>query len=415
MTGGTAESQRKSTAGRLLTDRIFGPWFWGLVVSNVGHWLFNVTAVVVVFQITRSGVLVALVSVAQFAPLAVLSPLAGSMSDRMDRRSVLLVAQTVSAMAAGALAVAVVILGVDGLPGAWPILMAAMVMGAGHAVSLPALNALVPALVKEADLEGGVALTHLTFTVGRALGPAVSGGLLARVGPEVAFVANAVTSLALIAALLAVRPRSAAKPSSGDGSFRTGLRYIRDDRIAVMLLWGVAATGFAADALVTLAPPLANAVGGGSTLVAWMISAAGVAAIPAAALIGRLQPVVGSLRLAQTGAGTVMTGYLAAALAPVAELAVAGYALAGIGYILSLTGFTTSLQRRVPDAFLGRVMAIWGVAFLGTRPIAAMVHGGAADVTGPRSAMMIAVLAAASAGLTATRLRGRSTAPVACS
>ena len=283
-----------SSTSRLLTDRTFGPWFWGNVVSNSGNWLFNVTAAVVVFQLSRSALLVGLVSVAQFAPLVVVSPLAGALSDRVDRRRLLLVAQTFSALAATALAVVVVTLGVDGLPGAWPILLAALGIGIGQAVAAPALQSLVPALVADHDLESGVALTSLTFNVGRAFGPAVSGVLLATLGAEVAFVANAASFLALIAALVVIHPRPRGRSRASDRSVRAGMRYVRADRVSLLALIGVAAIGFAADPTITLSPSLAETLGGGDTLVSVLVSGFGIAAAPAAVISGRMQRTFGS-------------------------------------------------------------------------------------------------------------------------
>jgi MFS family permease len=389
-------------------DRTFGPWFWGNVVSNSGNWLFNVTAAIVVFQLTRSALVVGLVSVAQFAPLVLISPLAGALSDRVDRRRVLLAAQSFSALAATLLAVVVLRTGIDGLPGAWPILLAALGIGIGQAVSIPALQALVPALVDDVDLESGVALTSLTFNVGRAFGPATSGVLLATVGAEAAFVANAASFLALLLALAVIHPRPREVDTTVDRTVRAGFRYVRGDRVSLLLLVGVAATGFAADPMITLAPPLADVVGGGETLVAVLVSAFGLAAAPAAVASGRLQRAYGSLAVAGAGGFTTAAGLGIAALAPVPGVAVAGFAVTGVGFVLALTGFTTVLQRRVPDELRGRVMALWSIAFLGNRPVAAVIDGSAADLAGPRWAMTIAIVVAAAGGVLALRMRHRA-------
>jgi MFS family permease len=395
-------------ASQLLTDRTFGPWFWGNVVSNSGNWLFNVTAAVVVFQLSRSALLVGLVSAAQFAPLVVAAPFAGALTDRLDRRRLLMAAQTLAAVSATALAVAVVVLGVDGLPGAWPILAAAFGIGIGQAFSAPALNALVPALVDDVDLESGVALTSVTFSVGRALGPAASGALLATVGPEAAFVVNAASFVVLIVALTTITPRPRPRAAGTDRSVLAGLRYVRADRVTVLLLLGVAAAGFAADPMITLAPSLADELGGGDTLVAVLISAFGIAAAPAAAISGRFQRSAGSLTVAAVGGATMAVGLATAAAAPFAAVAVAGFGLTGVGFVLLLTGFTTVLQRRVPDDLRGRVLALWSVAFLGNRPVAAVVDGSASDLVGPRWAMLIAISVAAGGTLLALRLRRSS-------
>lgn len=392
------------TSRELVVDRTFGPWFWGNLVSNSGNWLFNVTAAAVVFQLSGSVLLVGMVSVAQFAPLLVLAPLAGAISDRFDRRRLLLASQGVAATSAALLAIASVVLGVDGLPGAWPVLLCALGIGIGQAVAAPALNALVPGLVEDRDLENAVSLTSLTFNIGRALGPAASGALLASLGAEVAFVANAASFLALIAALLLIRSHPT-EQGRGDRSVRAGLRHVRDDRAVLLLLLAVAATGFAADPVLTLAPPLAAALGGGETLVAVLVTAFGIAAAAAAGASGRLQRAWGGPQVAAGGAVVCAAGLSLAATAPTADVAVAGFALTGVGFVLALTSLTTVLQRRIPDALRGRIMALWSMAFLGNRPIAATLDGAAADVVGPRWAMLIAIVVALSAAGLALRLR----------
>jgi MFS family permease len=385
------DADRPRTNRALLVDRTFGPWFWGLLVSNSGNWLFNVTAAVVVFQLTGSALLVGLVSVGQFAPLALLSPWAGAVSDRVDRRKLLLWSQAWSAAAATALAVPALVVGVDALPGAWPVIATAFGVGLGQAIAAPTLNALVPALVDDIDLENAVALTSLTFNTGRAFGPAVSGVLLATVGAETAFALNAISFGVLIAALLVIREQRAREPRAADGSVRAGLRFVRAHRPVLLLLIGVGTAGFAADPIITLSPALAGALGGGDTLVAVLVSAFGVAAAPAALASGPLQRRFGAEQVAATGLTLMAAGLLVAAVAPDAWLAVLGFAVTGVGSVLAVTGFTTALQRQLPDALRGRVMALWSVAFLGNRPIAAVLDGAAADLVGPRLAMVLAV------------------------
>ncbi|HSK25080.1 MAG TPA: MFS transporter [Egicoccus sp.] len=395
------------TTAALLRDRTFGPWFFGNAVSNSGNWLFNVTAAIVVYRLSESALLVGLVSVAQFGPLLLLSPLGGALSDRHDRRRLLLASQTVGATAATALAVAALVVGLDRLPGAWPILLTAFGIGMGQAVAAPALQSLVPSLVDDHDLEAAVALTSLTFNLGRALGPATAGLLLATLGAEAAFVINAASFLVLIAVLGVIRPRPREHSSGRDRSVRAGLRYVRGEPGLLLLLGGVMATGFAVDPMITLAPALAIELGGSDTLAAGLVSAFGLAAVPAATISGRLQRRLGSLVVATAGCATIAAGLLLSALSPAAWVAVCGFGLTGIGFVLALTSFTSVLQRRVPDALRGRVMALWSVAFLGNRPIAALIDGAVADRAGPRWAMGVGITVAALGVLVATRLRRR--------
>lgn len=397
--------QRPRSTAQLLTDRTFGPWFAGFLLSNAGNWLFNVTAAVVVFRLSGSALQVGLVSVAQFVPLVVLGPFAGAWLDRADRRRILLASQVLAGSAAAALALAAALIGVDAFPGAWPVLLATFGIGLGQAVAAPAINALVPALVPDADLESAVALTSLTFNVGRALGPAVAGLLLATRGPEAAFIINVGSFVVLIVALLAIHPRPRRATSPGDRSVRAALRHVRSDRPSLLLLLGVAAVGASADPAITLSPPMAEELGGGDTLTAVLVSAFGIAAAPAALIGGRVTRAWGGERVAAAGGLITAAGLAMAATSPVVWLAVLGFGLTGSGFVLGVTGFTTLLQRRVPDELRGRVMALWSVAFLGNRPLIATLDGAASDAFGPRCAMLLAIAIALSGVLVARRLR----------
>lgn len=400
------------SAGSLVLDRTFGPWFFGNLTSNAGNWLFNVTAAIVVFRITGSAFVVGLVSVAQYLPLVLFAPLAGAWSDRADRRKLLFAGQAVAAGFAAALATLLVVVGVEGLTGPWPIILTALAIGCGQAVANPALNSLVPFLVTDDNLAEGVALTSMTFNIGRALGPAVAGVLLATLGPEAAFVINAVSFLPLLVALLVIRPRAQQRRADVDRSIRAGLRYVRANRDIVLILLGVGATGFAADPSITLSPPLAAELGGGDALVATMVSGFGIAATITAAIAGRLQRRFGGLRVAAAGMLLMAAGLIVAGLAPVPAVAIAAFCANGSGFVLSLTGFTTALQRRLPDELRGRVMALWSVFFLGNRPIAAALDGAAADLVGPRLALVLTVVVAIGGSFIARRLQhDAATAP----
>jgi len=397
----------------VLTDRNFAPFFLGNLTSNTGNWLFNVSAAVVVFQLTRSAFVVGLVSVAQFLPLVLLSPFAGGVADRVDRRRMVIVSQTFAAMAASAIALASLLLGVDGLPGAWPILAAAAGIGIGNALSQPAMNSLVPGLVAHRDLATAVSLTSLTYNIGRAVGPAGAGILLITLGAEIAFLINACSFLVLIAGLLLVRARRREQDPdpAADRSVRAGVRYVRNDPTALLLLGGVAAAGFAADPAITLAPSFADLLDRGEALVAAIVSGFGIAAIPAALASGRAQNRHGSAPIAGMGMAIMAIGSLAAAVAPWPWLVLVGFSSTGAGFVLAVTSFTTLLQLQLPDELRGRVMALWTVAFLGNRPLAAAIDGGAADLTGPRLAMGIAITVSLLGVLIATRLARPRGAP----
>jgi MFS family permease len=387
----------------LLRDRVYGPFFFGNLVSNCGNWIHNVTAAVVVFELTDSAVAVGAVSGCLWAGSLLLQPWAGALTDRYDRRRMLIAGQTVALLGALAIAIPSVAVGAEDLPGPWPIYLGTLVIGIGVAFSIPAMQALIPALVEKPDLDQAIALNGVTFNLARAIGPAIAGVILIEADASLAFALNVVSFGVLLGAMALVRPRFERAPTRGDGSVRVGLRWVRADRRAVVLLGTMVAIGFATDPINTLTPPMAQAVGGGKGLVGLMVGAFGAGAVAAAFTVERLRGLIGRERAATAGMATLAAAIGAFAFSEVPAYAVATLGLAGAGFIVAITSVTAQLQERVPDQLRGRVFALWGVAFLGTRPLSAAIDGAIADLASPRAAALAMAAAALAAALVQDR------------
>jgi MFS family permease len=387
----------------LLSDRVYGPFFLGNLVSNCGNWIHNVAAAVVVFELTGSALAVGAVSGCLWAGSLVLQPWAGALTDRYDRRRMLIAGQAVALLGALAIAVPSVAVGTEDLPGPWPIYLGTLVIGVGVAFSMPAMQALTPALVADRDLDQAIALNGVSFNLARALGPAVAGLILLEADASLAFAVNVVTFAVLIVVLAAIRPRFSQELPRGDPSVRAGLRWVREDRRAIVLLATMVAVGFATDPVNTLTPPIADLLGGGSGLVGLMVTGFGSGAVAAAFGVEWIRERFGRQRAGSGGLALLGVAIAAFGFSPVAAYAVAALALAGAGFIVAITSVTAQLQERVPDVLRGRVLALWGVAFLGTRPLSALIDGGIADLASPRAA----AVAMAAMALAAALLQGR--------
>jgi MFS family permease len=402
-----------ATAGRgplaLLRDRTFGPFFAGKVLSSCGIWVQNIAAAVLMFELTRSAVMVGAVSVMQFAAPFLLALWAGALSDRSDRRVILMIGRVLSGSAVGALAVLVALRGVDGFGGPAPLLVGVGVMGVGLALSSPAMQALVPALVRDEDLEQALGLNAAAPSIARTVGPAAGAALLLLGGPALAFAVAALAHWSFVLVLLVhVRPRPTHRPL-GRPSLLGGVRYLVTDRTAGLLMLGVAALGLGADPIVTLTPSLADRLGGGGELVGVMATAFGVGAVVLTALIRQLRRRFGLRMLGMLGFWILAAGLGVAALAaavggarPLAPAIIsAGFFVSGAGFMMATVALNTRIQRRVPDELRGRVMALWGLAFLGSRPFAALVNGSLADFASVEAALLTAGLLIALASLLA--------------
>lgn len=379
----------------MLIDPVFGPFFAGKLLSTAGIWIHNVVAAILAYELSGSALVVGVVSVAQFGPQLVFAPLSGAFADRGDRRLQVVLGRAIAATGSGSLAVAIMIVGVDGLPGAWPVVAAAFVVGVGFVIGGPAMNALIPSLVRPGELASAVALNSIPFTIARAGGPAVGALIATTSGPALAFGVAALTNLlfALMLLPLSIEGRVAGIRADADRRVRAGLRYVRQDPGIVLLLGGVAAIGVGADPVITLTPSLSSAFGQGASLVGVFASSFGVGAGLAFVVLGTLRRRLGLARLGTLGLGALATGLLVTSVSPLPQVAIAGLGVAGAGMTASLTSLSTQLQQRLPDEFRGRVMALWSVAFLGSRPIAAALNGAVADLTSSQLAFaMVGVL-----------------------
>ncbi len=379
-----SSTDRPRSALQLVRDRTLGTYLLGNFTSNTGNWFQNLAASIVVFRLTGSSTLVGVVAALQFGASLVLSPYAGSLADRFDRRRLLLTAQVLGAAAAGALAVAVGVLGVDGLPGIWPILLATAVIGIGYAVSVPTLLSYVPALVPARDLDTAIALNSVSFTVARAIGPALAGIVVAAVGAAWAFGINAVSFLGLVVALLVIghRPTEGLAGEHEDRSVREGLRQARASRPVLVTLLCTLVAGVAADPVNTLSPAVAERLGQGDAFVGFQVGAMGAGAAFGTVVVGRMRVTVGRWQTIIVGLVVLGVSLLGYAVAPTPWLVLVALFVSGNGYLLTVTSLNADLQTRVDEALRGRMMALWSTAFLGSRPVAALVAGGTADLVG---------------------------------
>jgi MFS family permease len=389
-------SPRPRGSWRLLADRVFGPYILGKFMGTAGIWVFNIAAAIVAFQLTASAFVVGLVSVAQFAPQLVLAPLSGAMADRGDRRHQIVAGRIVIAIGSGGLAGWLTLTGLGGLPGAWPVVLAAFVVGMGFVVGGPAMNALVPTLARPHELATAIALNNVPVTVARTVGPAVGALLVSTVSPAAAFGVAALCNL-IFAVIVATLPISGRvrRPSGTDGRVRAGLRHLQRDPTLIVLLVGVAAVTFGSDPAITLAPSLSAELGYGTDLVGLLVAVFGVGSIVAFPLMSAVRGRFGEQVVTTSGLCLMALGLLAVALAHTPVLACLTLGVAGAGMMMSLTSLSTQIQLRLPDYIRGRVMALWAVAFLGSRPLASAVNGLIADLVSVQAALTVAAVVVA--------------------
>jgi MFS family permease len=333
----------------------------GLGVSVLGNQLTTVAVPFQVYAITRSSLMVGLVSLTQLFPLIFGSLLGGSLVDAVDRRKILIAVETLGALCSAALA-----LNADFGPQLWPLFLFPAITAAQSGIDSSARNAMLPSLVGMELLPASNAIFQSLFQTGAIVGPAVAGLLLAGAGVHLIYWIDAVSYLIAISAVLTMSPQpvpaavgtGAAPARPGWRSTMDGLRFVRRSQPAAgAYLIDVNAMVFGMPR--ALFPALAATVfGGGATTVGLLYSAPGVGALLGALTsgwVGRVRRQGLAVVFAVLIWGASIAGFGVAHWLP---LALVLLAVAGWADVLSAVFRNTIIQFAGPDGMRGRLMGV---------------------------------------------------------
>jgi MFS family permease len=398
----------RSIAARLgpFGHRAFAVYWTGGMFSNVGTWVQNVAGSVFVYDLTGSAFAVGVLNFATFLPILLFSVTGGVLSDRFDRRMIVIASQTASLVVASALAVTVATGGATELQ----VIATAFLLQTSWSIAKPSMIAILPALVPRAQLAEAVGLNTLQFITGQIGGPILTTVVLATGGYAWAFGINAATFVGPILAMAYLYRRELGRGVSreatraGAAAARLSLgAYVRAQPWVVSALVAVISTSAILEVVRTNAPVIvAQRLGLPSTETGLIIAAqsAGsalglLAFIPLRRWdISRKFPAIG---LVLQAAGLGITS--AATSLPVAAI---GVGAIGMGFSFCFPIVTGALQTEVPDGIRGRLMSIHQMAHLGNRPFTALAAGAIAATFGVPAAC-IAGLALVPVGLIAVR------------
>lgn len=374
---------------RVMLHRNFAPYFAGNFLSMCGTWFQTLAQTILVYRLTGSAFLVGVVNFALFAGVFIMAPWSGAAADRYDRRRLLATTQAIAAVVTGTLAVVAYL----GLATTWVVVGLAFLLGFSTAFAIPARQSFIPSLVSRSELPAAVALNSVTFNLARTIGPVVAALIVDRYGVAAAFGFNSLSYLVLIAALYVVRPSPQGERPAEPPRLRQTVKMLRDDHRLVTLFAVVVIVSVASDPVSTLMPAFATRVfSRPDTLAGMLIGIFGAGAVTAAFIFGaRAHPSYRRLGLTM---GLLGGGMTLLALTENLTLAMTGLFVAGFGFLATMTAATATLQLEVEDHQRGRVMALWSVAFLGVRPVAALVDGAVATGLGVQAGALVMALPA---------------------
>lgn len=398
-------SARPSTF-RALRSRNYRLFFGGQGVSLVGTWVTRVATSWLVYRLTGSAAMLGVVGFAGQVPTFLLAPFAGVWVDRLDRYRVLVVTQVISMLQSFALAA----LALTGRIDIAHVIALSAVQGIVNAFDTPARQAFLVEMVDDReDLPNAIALNSSMVNGARLLGPSVAGVVIAAVGEAWCFLADAVSYLAVIASLLAMRVARRPRPATDKRVLQElaeGFRYafgFAPIRALLLLLALVSLTGMP---YTVLMPVVATGtLHGGPHTLGFLMGASGVGALAGALYLASRRSVLGLGRVIPLAAALFGAGLVAFGLSRSLALSLGLMLATGSGFMVQMASSNTVIQTIVREDMRGRVMAFYTMAFMGTAPFGSLLAGMLAERAGaPRTLMAGGVACIVGAALFARTL-----------
>jgi predicted MFS family arabinose efflux permease len=359
-----------------LRYRNFRYYFLGSVTSDFGTWLQNTAQVLLAFHIAHSALAVGLVTCAQFTSPLVIGPFAGVMADRFGGRQTLLLTQVAAATIAAVLAALYYCHALT----EWPLIGGALAGGLTFTFALPARNVTVRRLVPPQDTRPAFVMDAVSYNLGRAVAPPLTVAIVWLThGYGLAFAVNALTFLAFTFALILSGRGADAEPERRS-HVKDGFVIARKSRIILLLLLMVAAVTVADDPVQVLGPTLASNLGVSQGWSGWFIAALG-----AGSVVGSLRRPqhLPSLRLAATVLAALGVCMIVFVATPFVLVSVSAALAAGVTCLLA-NSMTRTLLSQTAGVNQASVMAVWAIAWAGSKPLASLTDGLLAGLIGVR-------------------------------
>ena len=388
---------------RPLRNRDFALLWGGLTVSLLGDGVYLVTVAWQTYELSNTPTALSVVGLAWTLPIVLLLIPGGVLSDRADRRRLMIGADVLRALAIGTIAV----LSLTGVLELWMLLVLVAVYGVGDALFLPSATAITPMLVPPEQMVEANALEYVARPVAlNFAGPALGGLLVAHAGSGVGFAVDAASFVISAAFISAMRPRPGPvhAPETTRSAYRearTGMRYVRSQPWlwATLVFAAVTVFAFYGPLQVLLPFHLKNDLGYGAGTFGAVLAASGVGSIAAALAAGQWgfpRRFVTWMYVAW-GFSTLEVSIFAIADLPWQFMVVA--VVAGALNTSANVVWGTMLRTRVPSGLLGRVSSVDWQMSIALTPLSFALTGPIAEAVGTEATMLAAGLIGAAAGV----------------
>lgn len=368
---------------RALKYRNYRLYFGGQGISLVGTWMQQIAMSWLVYRMTDSAFLLGMVGFLGNLPVLIFAPLAGVLADRWDKLKMIVVIQTAAMLQAAVLATLVLTKTIT----VWELIVLSCFLGLVAAFDIPTRQSFIKDLVeKPNDLANAIALNSSMVNGARLVGPSVAGILIATTGEGICFLLNAISFLAVIAALLAMRipPRTSAAPSNSIvREMKEGVKYAwgyLPIRYILMLLSLISLVGMPYTVLMPIFAK--NILHGGPHTLGFLMSATGVGALCGAVYLAQRKRVHGLMTVVAISAATFGAGLILFSFSHVLWLSLAMMLITGFGMMVHMASCNTMLQTISDPDKRGRIMSFFTMAFRGVIPFGSLMAGSMAASMG---------------------------------
>lgn len=361
----------------------FRTYLVGQGISLVGTFMQQMALQWFIWEVTQDTRWVGIVAAVTFAPAFFLMPFTGSIADRVDRRKVLITTQLIEMTLALLLALFIFL----GMHVIWPVLIFALILGMTAAFNFPTQGAFIGDLSGMGEIRKAMMLYALAIEIGRFIGPALAGLVVARFNTATAFLLNGLSFIAVVISLRLVRAQQTRRPPSGNllQNFGEAVRYVRQQpRIADLLLCSLSVTMFIFSSLQLSAPIADLVLHGGPQLVGYLLAASG-----AGALVGVLLVAPQIQRIERAGmalSGALLWSGLWLFLTSFftwAPLTILGIFFCSVNIPVVLAGVSGLVQLLAPVDMRARLLSVSSMLSTGIQPIGALLVGWLGRILGP--------------------------------
>jgi MFS family permease len=375
---------------RAFQYRNYRLFFTGQGISLIGTWMQRIAMSWLVFRLTDSAFLLGLVGFTSQLPTFILCPFAGVIADRVDRLRIMIVTQILSMIQATILAILVLSNRIE----VWHIILLSIFLGMITAFDIPTRQSFVVEMVeKKEDLGNAIAMNSFMFNSARLIGPSLAGIIIAAVGDGICFLLNAVSYIAIISTLFAMRVKPKEKVKSNkriwqelkEGfTYTFGLPPIRN----ILILLGL--VSFVGMPYTVLMPVFARDIlGGGPSTLGFLMAGVGCGALFGALFLASRKDSRGLHKIIPIASMIFGVGLIAFSISSIFITSLMLISLCGFGMMVQMASSNTVLQTIIDDDKRGRVMSFYTMAFMGPAPFGSLLGGWTASNIGAPNTLII--------------------------